>query len=109
MFKVPFFADRVKPVVERCRTDTPTKLRLRYAPFYQVAEETDGLDIVVDGKRMVMMASNEYLGLTNHPQVRAGGQESHRRLGHQPVRLPAGQRFTRVSHPVRGGTRGVRR
>ena len=43
MFKVPFFADRAKPVAERCRTDATTRLRLRYAPYYNVVEEADGL------------------------------------------------------------------
>ncbi len=94
MFKVPFFTDRVKPVVERCRTDTATKLRLRYAPFYQVAEEADGLNIVVDGRRMVMMASNEYLGLTGHPEVRAAAKKAIDDWGTSPCgsRLANGSR-----------------
>ncbi len=71
MFKVPFFADRENPVAERCRTDAATKMRLRYAPYYQVIERAEGVRIVVDGKPMIMMASNEYLGLTSHPEVRA--------------------------------------
>ena len=95
MFKVPFFAGRDKPVAERCRTDANTRLRLRYAPYYNVVEEADGLNITVDGRRMIMMSSNEYLGLSNHPEVRRAAKAAIDAMGHQPVRLAAGQRLAR--------------
>lgn len=98
MFKVPFFADRENPVAERCRTDAATKLRLRYAPYYQVIEQADGLDITVDGKRMIMMASNEYLGLTSHPEVRAAARRAIDEWGTSPCgsRLANGSRAYHV-------------
>jgi len=70
MFKIPIFTEKAKPVGERCLTDTNTKLRLKFSPYYQVVEESRGVDIVVGGKRMVMMSSNEYLGLSHHPKVK---------------------------------------
>lgn len=65
-----------KPILERCQTDASTKLRLKYAPYYRVVESADGMNIVVDGRPMVMMSSNEYLGLSRHPKVVAAAKEA---------------------------------
>jgi 8-amino-7-oxononanoate synthase len=58
-----------KPIIERCAADTTTRLRLKYAPYYRVVDSADGANVVVEGRRMVMMSSNEYLGLSRHPKV----------------------------------------
>ena len=70
------FSRKSKPIVERCEADTNTRLRLKYAPFYRVVESADGMNIVVDGRPMVMMSSNEYLGLSRHPQVVAAAKRA---------------------------------
>jgi 8-amino-7-oxononanoate synthase len=64
-----FFSRETKPIVERCNSDTNTRLRLRYSPYYHAAGPSDGASITVDGRPMVMMSSNEYLGLSRHPRV----------------------------------------
>ena len=94
MFKVPLFSDSSKPVSERCRNDLNTRLRLKYEPYYHVVEEADGLDIVIRGKRMTMMCSNEYLGLSSHPQVRRAAQAAVDKWGTSPCgsRLANGSR-----------------
>lgn len=94
MFKVPLFSDSSKPVSERCRNDLNTRLRLKYEPYYHVVEEADGLDIVIRGKRMTMMCSNEYLGLSSHPQVRRAAQAAVDQWGTSPCgsRLANGSR-----------------
>jgi 8-amino-7-oxononanoate synthase len=51
-------------------------LRLKYAPYYHVVHRADGVNIVVDGRPMVMMASNEYLGLSRHPKVVAAAKKA---------------------------------
>jgi 8-amino-7-oxononanoate synthase len=58
-----------KPILKRCEGDARTRLRLKYAPFYRVAESADGVNVTVDGRPMVLMSSNEYLGLSRHPRV----------------------------------------
>lgn len=58
-----------KPIIERCAADTTTRLRMKYAPYYRVVDEADGAQVTVEGRRMVMMSSNEYLGLSRHPKV----------------------------------------
>ncbi|MBI5393666.1 MAG: aminotransferase class I/II-fold pyridoxal phosphate-dependent enzyme [Verrucomicrobia bacterium] len=67
--KQAVFFKKTKPIVERCETDMTTRLRLKYAPFYHVAESADGVNVTVDGRPMVIMSSNEYLGLSRHPRV----------------------------------------
>jgi 8-amino-7-oxononanoate synthase len=94
MLKIPLFTERLKPVVERCRTDANTRLRMRYAPYYHVIDAADGLHLVVDGKRMTMMCSNEYLGLSNHPEVQRAAKEAVDEWGTSPCgsRLANGSR-----------------
>ena len=39
-------------------------------PYFKVVESEQGAEAVVDGKKMIMVGSNNYLGLTNHPKVK---------------------------------------
>jgi 8-amino-7-oxononanoate synthase len=70
------FSRESKPIVERCESDINTRLRLKYAPYYRVVDSADGVNIVVDGRPMVLMSSNEYLGLARHPQVVAATRKA---------------------------------
>ena len=56
------------------------KLAGRY-PYYRVIDETDGTEVVVDGKRLIMACSNNYLGLANDPRVREAAAEAARTWG----------------------------
>lgn len=38
-------------------------------PFFRAIEDTDGNAVVVAGKKQIMVGSNNYLGLTHHPEV----------------------------------------
>ncbi len=69
MFRIPIFTERKKPITVRCQSDPSTKLRLKFAPYYHEVEANDGIEVTVKGKKMVMMSSNEYLGLSQHPKV----------------------------------------
>lgn len=39
-------------------------------PYFRPLSETEGTEVVVDGRRLIMIGSNNYLGLTTHPKVR---------------------------------------
>lgn len=68
------FSRKTKPILDRCSDDAATKLRLRYAPYYHAVDVAQGVNLQVDGKPMVMMSTNEYLGLSRHPRVLAAAK-----------------------------------
>jgi len=39
-------------------------------PFFRKIEQSEGTDVIVDGQPMIMIGSNNYLGLTHHPYVK---------------------------------------
>ncbi|HVO75579.1 MAG TPA: pyridoxal phosphate-dependent aminotransferase family protein [Ignavibacteriaceae bacterium] len=39
-------------------------------PFFIPLENNEGNEITIDGKKFIMIGSNNYLGLTNHPKVK---------------------------------------
>lgn len=39
-------------------------------PFFRKIEQSEGTDVIVDGRPMIMIGSNNYLGLTHHPYVK---------------------------------------
>jgi 8-amino-7-oxononanoate synthase len=66
---LPSFLPASKPLLDRYSSDLGTKLRLKYQPYYHAIASRDGPHVQVKGKRMLMMSSNEYLGLSAHPRV----------------------------------------
>ncbi len=56
--------------------DEATCARLKYQPWYLHVERHEGAHVWVDGKKMIMMSSNDYLGLSDHPEVVAAGQKA---------------------------------
>ena len=52
-----------------------------YYPFFTPIESSEGTEVSVRGESKVMMGSNNYLGLTHHPQVLAAAEAALRRYG----------------------------
>lgn len=50
-------------------------------PYFLPLEDTEGTEVVIYGKRIVMIGSNNYLGLTTHPKVREAAIEAIKRYG----------------------------
>src|SRR3954470_3538735 len=69
-----FFTKNKKAHLARCRDDYATKMRLKYAPFYHAMEAQRGTTVRLDGKEMIMLSSNDYLGLSFHPKVIEAGR-----------------------------------
>ncbi len=63
------FTKTKKAIVERAHDDYATKMRLKYKPYYHAMESQSGTHIRLDGREMVMLSSNDYLGLSFHPKV----------------------------------------
>ena len=58
---------------DRIRSDDATRLRLKYGAYYHIFEEQNGTRVKKDGKEYVMLSSNDYLGLSNHPKIKEAG------------------------------------
>ena len=72
-----------KDVFEKCyqfmAADNARKMGIY--PVFRPLDLNDGPEAVIDGKRVVMFGSNNYLGLTTHPKVREAAKNAIDRFG----------------------------
>jgi 8-amino-7-oxononanoate synthase len=54
---------------------------LRIYPFFQALDNNDGPEAQIYGRRVLMFGSNNYLGLTRHPEVVAAARDAVARFG----------------------------
>jgi len=68
---------------EKCRgfTRAAEARASGYYPYFIPLDDTEGTEVVVNGKRMIMIGSNNYLGLSTHPKVREAAVEAVKRYG----------------------------
>jgi 8-amino-7-oxononanoate synthase len=60
-------------VFEKCSrifAQTEDLRKSGYYFFFRKLESPQDAEVVVHGKRVIMIGSNNYLGLTNHPRVK---------------------------------------
>jgi 7-keto-8-aminopelargonate synthetase-like enzyme len=50
-------------------------------PWFLPLEDTEGTEVVVEGRKILMIGSNNYLGLTTDPRVREAAIEAVKRYG----------------------------
>lgn len=63
-------------IAERCSKDDITKLRLKYQPYYHHFEKQIGTHVWKDGCELILLSSNDYLGLNQHPKVIEAGKRA---------------------------------
>jgi len=47
-----------------------------YYPYFHPVSSAEDTEVIVDGKSLVMLGSNNYLGLTTHPEVKKAAKEA---------------------------------
>ena len=76
-----FFVKNKKAILNRCRDDYATKMRLKYAPYYLAMESQKDTTVRLGGRDMIMLSSNDYLGLSFHPKVIEAANAATRQWG----------------------------
>jgi 8-amino-7-oxononanoate synthase len=66
---ISLFSKSKNGILERCRGDHATKMRHKYAPYYLPMEAQHGTSVHFEGRDLIMLSSNDYLGLAYHPKV----------------------------------------
>lgn len=80
-----FSTQSQKSVHKRCVRDEGTKLRLKYAPWYHTFEKQVGSHVWLDGRELILLSSNDYLGLGNHPKVVEASKKAIETWGTSPT------------------------
>lgn len=62
-------------------TDAQEMKALGLYPYFLPLEDTEGTEVVIDGRKILMIGSNNYLGLTTDPRVREAAIEAVKRYG----------------------------
>ncbi len=52
-----------------------------FYPYFRVISSSDGPVVTVEGRRVIMLGSNNYLGLTHHPEVLKAAHDAIERYG----------------------------
>jgi 8-amino-7-oxononanoate synthase len=70
-------------VFEKCRKYTTAKdvMAAGLYPYFHVVESEQSPEVITEGRKMIMLGSNNYLGLTNHPKVKEAAIEAVRKYG----------------------------
>jgi len=72
-----------KDVFEKCYqfTTLDTAKKMGFYPYFRPLDKNDGPEAILNGKRVLMFGSNNYLGLTTHPKVREASIDAIRKYG----------------------------
>ena len=68
---------------EKCTKYTAAKevMAAGFYPYFRVVESEQNPEVIVEGKKMIMLGSNNYLGLTSHPKVKEAAIEAVKKYG----------------------------
>jgi 8-amino-7-oxononanoate synthase len=65
-------------VFNKCSQYTQAKdaMKMGFYPYFIPLDENEGTEVEFEGKRLIMCGSNNYLGLTTHPKVKAAAKKA---------------------------------
>ena len=66
-------------------------------PYFHALESRQDAEVIMEGKRRIMLGSNNYLGLTTAPEVVEAGIKALERYRHRLLRLALSQRHARTA------------
>jgi len=72
-----------KDLFDKCRAYKRHKVAQEYGvyPFFRPLDDSEGSRVLIEGKPRIMLGSNNYLGLTHHPEVIAAAKDALERFG----------------------------
>jgi 8-amino-7-oxononanoate synthase len=70
-------------LLEKCRQFTKAKEARASGlyPYFKPISESEDTVVTIEGRKRIMLGSNNYLGLTHHPKVLAAAQDALQRYG----------------------------
>jgi len=73
-------------IFEKCRTSSEMRevkqaKDMGYYPFFKPVSGAEDTEVEIEGKRMLMLGSNNYLGLTTHPKVKQAALDAVQKYG----------------------------
>ena len=70
-------------ILDKCYkfTDARKVMAMGYYPYFRVITSEQDTEVICNGKKMLMMGSNSYLGLTNHPRVKEAAIKAIQKYG----------------------------
>ncbi|MBN1315608.1 MAG: pyridoxal phosphate-dependent aminotransferase family protein [Anaerolineales bacterium] len=73
----------MKDLFEKCYTyqDARDLQATGFYPYFLPLEDTEGTEVVIEGHKLLMLGSNNYLGLTTHPRVRQAAVDAVEKFG----------------------------
>ena len=71
------------PLLEKVRRfqDARRVRELGLYPYFRTIDSAQDTEVMIRGKKVLMLGSNSYLGLTNHPKVKEAALEAVRKYG----------------------------
>lgn len=70
-------------IFEKCYADSEAKevIAAGLYPYFHALETGQDTEVVIEGKKTIMIGSNNYLGLTSHPRVKKAAIEAVEKFG----------------------------
>ena len=66
-------------------------------PYFHKLESRQDVEVIMEGKRRIMLGSNNYLGLTVHPEVMEAAAKP-LKIRHRLLRFPVSERHPGHAH-----------